>query len=122
VNWRAALKLLPYVGIALLFAIVLFQRNEITGKAAKLEAAELANKSLATANDQNQRVIADFAKQRIDNDKIAAAVASKIETNSVREIRTNTIIQEALNNDPQVRDWANVPVPAGVRAALGATR
>lgn len=111
-------KIWPYLAIAALAFVVLFQRNTITGKAAKLTAAESRIADLNKANRDNVLTLASIASRQPDNDAIATAVAAKLKGNTVREIETRTIIERARANDPAVRAWGAVPVPISVRSAL----
>ena len=114
------LKLAPYLAIVALIFVVLFQRNTITDRNAKVAAAAVrvadvtdANKSLAKALDATKQA-------RIDNDAIAEAVAARIGGTQTRLVETRTIIEKAKANEPAVRAWGAVPVPVSVRQALRA--
>ncbi len=111
--------ILPIVGLS--FA-VLWLRADISAKAAKLAVADAKNADLTKANKDAQTVIAAFAQQRIDNDAIAELVAAKIKVTNTREVNYQTTIERIAANDPAVRDWRAVPVPASVREALHPNR
>lgn len=113
-------KFWPFGIIVALAFVVLFQRNTITGKAAKLEAAESRIKDLGETNRFNAEVIGTLSKRQFDNDAIAAAVAAKLNSNRARTIETRTVIERAMRNDPVVRAWGDTAVPVGVREALRA--
>lgn len=113
-------KLAPYLLVAALFFVVLFQRNTITDRTAKLEASQKEAKDLTEANKANAKVIASLSARQVDNDAIANAVASKIQVNVTRETIVRTNIEKAKANDPQVRAWADTPIPDSVRRALRA--
>lgn len=108
----------PYLLIVALAFVVLFQRNTITGKAAKLSAAESRIVELNRTNRDQVAVLASVASRQPDNDAIATAVAAKLNGNTVREVETRTIIERAKANDPAVRAWGDAPVPSVVREAL----
>lgn len=108
----------PLVG--LMFA-VLFMRASLAHKDTQLVTAHAQVEDLTKANKDAQIVIKSFAQQRIDNDAIASAVASKIKITNTRETNYQTTI-ERIAGEPQVRDWRAVPVPASVRGALQANR
>ena len=103
--------------IALAF-IVLFQRNTITDRTAKLDASVKAEAQLRETNKANADIIEALSQRRVDNDAIAEAVAAKLGTVKTREVNTRTIIERAKANDPNVRDWADRPIPDSVRGAL----
>lgn len=111
-------KFWPFGLIIALAFVVLFQRNSLTDKSAKIEAAAKTEAQLREANKSGDDIIKALASARIDNDKIAEAVAARIEGIKTREVRTNTIIKEAKANDPIVRAWADSPIPSRVRDAL----
>lgn len=111
-------KFWPFGLIVALAFVVLFQRNSLTDKSAKIEAAAKTEAQLREANKSGDDIIKALASARIDNDKIAEAVAASIEGVKTREVRTNTIIKEAKANDPIVRAWADSPIPSRVRDAL----
>lgn len=108
----------PLFVIVPLAFVVLIQRTTISDKTAKLDAKTAEAANLSKANAANVRIIEGFSKQRIDNDAIAEAVATRLNKNGVREVNTRTVIERLKRDDPQVRDWANVPVPDSVRRTL----
>ena len=105
-----------------LAGVVLWQRNTITDKSAKLAAAEVRVTDLTKANKTLSDFQAGLEKMRVDNDAIATAVAGKIQLNNTREIHTRVEIEKAVRDDPATRDWANQPIPDSVRKALRADR
>lgn len=111
-------KLAPFVIVALLVGFILFQRNSITAANARLAAKTEEAKNLTAANKNAADTIAKFSQQRIDNDAIATAVASKIKVTNTREVTYQNTIEKANADDPQVSDWRSVAVPARVRSAL----
>jgi len=121
-SWAIIRKFAPFVAIALLIGVFLWQRNSLTDVHAKLDAKSAEAAQLAKANEANAKVIEGFSQQRIDNDAIATAVAAKVSGNATREVQTQTIIKEAVKNDPTVRAWADSPIPDGVRSAVNASR
>lgn len=115
---KLALKIAPFVLLAILLGIVLWQRNSLTDKSAKLEAASGAVSRLEATNAANQKTINDFAQQRVDNDAIAEAVASRIDVNRAATQAVNNKLKDAYRNDPNVRTWADMPIPDSVRRAI----
>lgn len=115
-------KFWPFGVIVALVFVVLFQRNSLTDKSAKIEAAAKTEAQLREANKAGDDIIKAMASARIDNDKIAEAVAARLGEVKTREVRTNTIIKEAKANDPIVRAWADSPIPSRVRDALNTPR
>jgi hypothetical protein len=119
----AFIKRFWYVAPLLALAfIVLFQRNTITGRTAERDAALKAEAQVREANRSQEETIRRMGAARIDNDKIAEAVAARIAGIKAREVHTNTVIRELKNNDPNVRAWADSPIPVGVRDAVNAPR
>lgn len=106
-----------FVIVPLIFA-VLMMRTTISDTKARLAAKTTEAANLSKANAANVKIIEGFSQQRIDNDAIATAVAAKLNNNGVREVNTRTVIERLKRDDPQVRDWANVPVPDSVRRTL----
>jgi hypothetical protein len=104
---------------AAIFAI-LWLRNDNLAKSGDLKAANTQVADLTRANKAAQQALDKVTAIRIDNDAIAAAVAAKIGTNTTREVRTNTVIEKAAANDPQVRAVTDIPLPDSLRAALRA--
>ncbi len=120
-TWAVVRKfwyVLPLVGLLLL---VLWQRNSLTDKTAKLDAANVQVTSLTSANKADQDAFAALRGARVDNDAIAAAIAAKLGDNRTIETNTRTIIERAARDDPATRDWASQPVPLSVRGALHAS-
>jgi hypothetical protein len=114
---KLALKLGPFIAIALLIGFVLWQRNTISTQGGKLNLAAQQITDLTAANASAQVTINGFAQQRIDNDAIAAAVAKRLESNRAQTEGQRQAIRNATN-DPSVRNWANQPVPSSVRNVL----
>jgi hypothetical protein len=117
VGWKLALKASPFIAIGLLLMAVLWLRGNNAKIAGERDQAVIVRDLYKKANDQNKLVIEGFAKQRIDNDAIATAVASKLEGNRARTEQSRRQLREA-QNDPNVRNWANQPVPNGMRRIL----
>jgi hypothetical protein len=118
VAWQFAKRFWPLFVIVPLAFVILIQRTTISDKTAKLDLKTAEAAQLSEANKANTATIRAFAQQRIDNDAIAEAVAARLDRNGVREVNTRTIIERAKQDDPQVRDWANQPVPNSVRRAI----
>lgn len=117
---KLALKFGPYIAIALLIGFLLYQRGNLATATGERDAALVHAAQLAATNAANQRTMQGMAAQRIDNDAIATAVATRLQDNQVREVHTQTVIREAIRNDPTVRTWADSPIPDSVRSALAA--
>ncbi len=109
----------PLIGLT--FAL-LFMRVSLAHKDTQLVTAKAQVEDLTKANKDAQIVIKRFEQQRLDNDAIASLVAAKIKVTNTRETNYQTTIERIANNDPQVRDWRNVPVPDSVRRTLQADR
>lgn len=116
--WAFFKRFWPLFVIVPLVFVILIQRTTISDKTAKLDLKTAEAAQLSEANKANVAIIEGFAQQRIDNDAIAEAVAARLSNNSVREVNTRTIIERAKQDDPNVRDWADRPVPNSVRRAL----
>jgi LysB family phage lysis regulatory protein len=115
---KLAIKLAPFIAIALLIGFVLWQRNTISTQSGKLNVAAQQITDLTAANASAQVTIDSFSKQRIDNDAIAAAVATRLESNRALTEGTRQAIRNASNANPTVRAWADTAVPDSVRRAL----
>lgn len=113
-----ALRLAPYVAIALLVGLFLWQRNSLTAARADVRTATAAIAQLNETNRANVAQMAKVAQARIDNDAIASAVAERLAGNGTRETHTETVIREVMQNDPVSRAWGDTPVPDSVRSAL----
>lgn len=108
----------PYLALALLVGVVLYQRAHIAEQAGDLKVERVKVADMTEANKTLSETIDKVTRQRVDNDAIAAAVTAALQGNLQREVQTKTIIERAVQNDPATRDWAGVPVPDGVREAL----
>lgn len=97
---------------------ILWLRNDNLAKSADLKTAQVQVGDLTRANKAAQTALDKVTAIRIDNDAIAAAVAAKVGDNNTREIHTNTVIEKAAANDPQVRALVDTPLPDSLRAAL----
>ncbi len=113
-------KFWPLFVIVPLAFVVLFQRNAITDRTAKMEAAQARVKDVTEANKSLNDTVKSFAQQRIDNDAIFENLSSRLGVNTTRVVETRTIIEKAKRDDPTVRAWAGVPVPNSVRTGLRA--
>lgn len=118
VAWTFAKRFWPLFVILPLAFVILFQRNTISRQDGKLAVNEVEIGALKKANEQNVKVIEGFRQMQVDNEAIARNVAALLSNNATREVHTREIIERAKQDDPQVRDWANQPVPSGVRRAL----
>lgn len=116
--WAFVKRFWPLFVIVPLVFVILFQRNTITGRTAERDAAVKAEAQVREANRSQEETIRRMAGARIDNDAIANAVAAKLTAVKTREVNTRTIIERAKTNDPQVRDWADSPIPNSVQRAL----
>lgn len=108
----------PYIALALLVGVVLWQRAHIAEQAGDLKVERAKVADMTEANKTLSQTIDMVTRQRVDNDAIAAAVTAALQGNLQREVQTKTIIERAVQNDPAVRDWGGVPVPSSVREAL----
>lgn len=108
----------PYIALALLVGVVLWQRAHIAEQAGDLKVERAKVADMTEANKTLSQTIDMVTRQRVDNDAIAAAVTAALQGNTQREVQTKTIIERAVQNDPAVRDWGGVPVPSSVREAL----
>lgn len=108
----------PIVVIVGLLMTVLFLRNDVTKASAERNAAKAEAANLSASNAENARTMAAMGQARVDNDAIANAVAAKIHINVTRETRVVTALKDAKRNDPNVRTWADSPIPGSVRAQL----
>lgn len=99
---------------------ILWLRNDNLEKSGDLKAANVQVADLMRANKAAQVALDKVTAIRIDNDAIATAVASKIGSNTVREVHTNTVIEKAAHDDPQVRALVDTPLPDSLRQALRA--
>lgn len=116
--WAFVKRFWPLFVIVPLIFVVLFQRNTITGRTAERDAAVKAEAQVREANRSQEETIRRMAGARIDNDAIAEAVAARLGNVKTREVNTRTIIEKAKQDDPNVRDWADRPIPNSVRGAL----
>lgn len=114
---KLALKLGPFIAIALLIGFVLWQRNTISTQSGKLNVAAQQIVDLTAANASAQATIDSFAERRIDNDAIAAAVAQRLDSNRAHTEGQRQAIRNA-SNDPTVHDWAAMPIPDLIRRLL----
>lgn len=105
--------------VALVF-VVLWLRNDNLAKDGNLKAATTQVTDLTRANKAAQGALDKVTAIRVDNDAIAVAVAAKMGSNTTREVHTNTVIEKAAANDPQVRALVDTPLPDSLRAALRA--
>lgn len=114
---KLALKLAPFLAIAILIGVVLWMRGTNNKLEGERDIAVAENVQLLATNQQNAKTIEGFGKRQIDNDAIANAVAAKLAANSKYTEATRQALKDA-NHDPNVRAWAVVPVPDSVRRAL----
>lgn len=106
---------IPILGLAI---ALLFVREDDRSKAASLAAAKAQVSSLTEANASLNSSLADVQAERVDNDAIAASVASQLQGNIVAQNTTRTIVEKAIASDPKATNWADEPLPDSLRAAL----
>lgn len=114
---KLALKLAPFLAIALLIGFVLWQRNTISTQKGDLHVAAQQIVDLTAANASAQATIDNFAVRQVDNDAIAVAVAAKLNLNRAQTEKVRVEMRKA-QNDPTVRDWAAMPIPDLIRRLL----
>ncbi|HTM79775.1 hypothetical protein [Asticcacaulis sp.] len=112
------LKLAPYAVIALLLIGVVYFRGEMMHSDDARDAARSEADSLRTVNEQNAKAIERQAAAASANASIMADLQTDLAAIRDRGVTTRTIIQKAAVNDPQVKSWAETPVPPAVRDAL----
>lgn len=121
IGWKSKLKLAlrfaPYVAIAALLIYALILRESNTSLEGERDAARVERDQYKASDEANTKTIEAFSRRQIDNDAIARAVADALASNNRRTERTRQALREATN-EPEVRDWANMPVPGSVQRAL----
>lgn len=100
---------------------VLWMRGNNAKLAGEVDVVTLQRDTAIQANKENEKTIEAFRQQRVDNDAIATAVASKLSLNRARTERSRQAIRNA-QDDPTVRAWANEPVPDSVSRAINPAR
>jgi hypothetical protein len=105
--------------IAGLVIAVLWLRGNNAKLAGQVDVVTIERDSAVKANEANEKTIEAFRNQRVDNDAIAAAIASKLNSNRARTEGQRQAIRNA-QNDPNVRAWANQPIPSIVRDTIEA--
>ena len=111
----------PFAVIIALAFVVLYQRNAVTRAEADSKAAQTELANLRKVNESNSKLIEGFHLTREQNDAIILDLLEQQRLNGQHSDRATTIIREAIKNDPETRDWANTPLPDGVRRALNPT-
>lgn len=119
--WVFAKRFWPFAVILALAFVVLYQRNAVTRAEADNSAAQTELTNLRAVNDHNTKLLDEFHHARAQNDAIILDLLEAQRVNNEHSDRATTIIREAIKNDPQTRDWANTPLPDGVRRALNPT-
>ena len=119
-SWASALKLAPWLAIALLGAAVLWLRGDLASAKAERDAAQVRVADMEAANASLAESLDLVRRQRADNDAIAQMLSAALAGNSARETITRETITEVSRNDPETRAWADTPVPLGVRDGLRA--
>lgn len=114
---KLALKLAPYLAIALLIGAVLWLRGSVKDANAAKDKALVERNQFKAVNEANAKTIAALSQRQTDNDKIAQAVAAVAAANNVRTETTRQALRNA-QNEPSVRNWASEPVPISVQHAL----
>jgi hypothetical protein len=116
---KLAIKLAPFVILALLVGIIGVQRLSLRAAKAERDNAVEQAKALGDLAVTNANTIKNLSARQVDNDAIAAAITKRLDSNRARTEGQRQAIRNA-SNDPTVRDWANQPVPSGVRNVLEA--
>lgn len=115
--FRLALKLAPFILIALLVGYVLWQRGTVNKLSGERDLAVTQANALGDIVIADNKTITSLSQRQIDNDAIANAVAKRLDSNRARTEGQRQDIRNATN-DPSVRNWANTPVPSSVRTVL----
>lgn len=121
-TFAAVLKLLPFAVIAALVVALGLARMDAISINAKLDAMTAQAAALAKANETSANTIKLLGERDAANDKIIADLATNLGAIRQRGDAERVALKEATRNDPASRDWAVMPVPARVRAALEAPR
>lgn len=111
-------KFWPFILAAGLVMVILFQRGDLAMSEAKREAAEQREANLRAVNDQNVKTIEGLTEQRIANEAIVRALIDSKADNANRETTVRVAIEKEARNNEAVRNWLDLPIPAGVRAIL----
>lgn len=117
--FKIALKLAPFIIIALLVGYVLWQRGSLNKAVGERDLAVTQANALGDIVLADNKTITSLSKRQIDNDAIAAAVAKRLDSNRALTEGQRQAIRNA-NNDPSVRNWADTLVPDSVRGILEA--
>jgi hypothetical protein len=114
-KYALAIKL---VAIGLLVGGLLIKDGQLRSARGERDVARIERDQFKATAEQNGRVIEGFAKQRVDNDAIATAVAAKLNLNRAQTEKVRVELRKAQDNDATVRDWAVTPIPDLVQRLL----
>ena len=113
--WAFIKAFWPFAIVIALAFIVLFQRNEIQKRDTKIAGIEASLQAARDANAHNVKVIDEYRAGRAANDNIILDLLEKQRTSGQLEIQTTERIKEVIRDDPASKDWADMPVPDGLR-------
>jgi hypothetical protein len=116
---RLAIKLAPFIAIALLVGFILWQRGSLNKANGERDLAVEQSRALGDVVVAQNGTIKQMSQRQIDNDAIAEAVAKRLDTNRAHTEGQRQAIRNA-NNDPTVRNWADTAVPNSLRTILEA--
>lgn len=105
------MKYLLAILLAALFAVGLWGKNASNRAVAAQTRAEQYQRSWEDEKAAREALVASAKRSEI----ALVARAKKAEALAVKHKKDNRVLQEALNAN---RDWADQPVPPGVRDAL----
>ena len=118
--WAIIRKFWPAIPIIGLAVALWFVREDDRRQAANAKAAQAQVQTVTAANAGLAVALKSAQANRADNDAIAQSVADKLQGNIRTVNTTKTVIQKVIASDPKAANWADTPIPVGLRDALRA--
>ncbi|WP_091952094.1 hypothetical protein [Phyllobacterium sp. YR620] len=112
------LKLLPYIAIAGLLAVVLWYRGEMIDAKAHKAAADAALSIAKESNEQQAKAIDKLVERKARDDQILADISAKLAGINQSVAETTETITKLEKNDETVRKYLDGVVPESLRRVL----
>lgn len=116
-TWRLYGMIGAGLAFAALLGALLWLRGDLAKANGDKKALGVELVKAVEANKEAAATIEGFRTQRVDNDAIAEAVFDKLKANRAIFDRTTVLLKDA-RNDPNVKPWADTPIPGRVQDAL----
>lgn len=119
---RVYALLAAVIGFLAVFAVALWFRGEAIKAKTDRDNWRKSAETYLAVNKTNLATIHRMEAARLANDQLATQLAADLAEIKARGVETRTVVREVYRNEPESRDWGNMPVPDSLRNAADAGR